>query len=33
MKDKFLKMLRAKEAKKAELQSRSKTTEADFPER
>ena len=27
MKDKFLKMLRAKEAKKAELQSRSKTTE------
>ena len=27
MKDKFLKMLRAKEAKKAELQTRSKTTE------
>lgn len=27
MKDKFMKMLRAKEAKKAELQSRSKTTE------
>ena len=27
MKDKFLKMLRAKEAKKAELQTRSRTTE------